>query len=274
MMESVLLLWKEMLHIYDERLLFTISTIFLTESVFWLAVGYFFLIDRSKRFRKYKIQSKDPSPQLVKSCLEEVILNSIIIKPLALWFVGYPLIKWCGLSMSVSDLPSFLTVAWQMIFCVAVDDTWFYWGHRLLHTKWLYRAIHKKHHKFTQPVGISTVFANPIEDIFANTLSTVLGALLLKSHVVILWMSMVLKIWQSVDAHSGYDLPFPLSPFSTLYGMDCSPAHNFHHSHNIGNYGGYFTFWDHVCGTNKAYQAFLEKKKKQVPKNTTGDLKD
>ena len=43
------------------------------------------------------------------------------------------------------------------------------------------------------------------------------------------------KLWQSIDAHSGYDLPFPLSPWSAIKYMDCAPAHDFHHSHNHGN---------------------------------------
>ena len=91
-----------------------------------------------------------------------------------------------------------------------------------------------------------------------------------------------LKLWQSIDAHSGsvrahkctyhtytyartlaptrthahthththtalpafsYNLPFPLSPFSVIEWMDCAPAHDYHHSHYLGNYGGFFVFW-------------------------------
>jgi sterol desaturase/sphingolipid hydroxylase (fatty acid hydroxylase superfamily) len=70
---------------------------------------------------------------------------------------------------------------------------------------------------------------------------------------------MGIKVWQSVDAHSGYNLPFPLSPWSTLPGMDCAPAHSFHHSHNTGNFGGFTMFWDHVCGTDLPYRKHLAK---------------
>ena len=31
-------------------------------------------------------------------------------------------------------------------------DTWFYWGHRLLHTKFLYPRAHRWHHTVTTPV--------------------------------------------------------------------------------------------------------------------------
>ena len=58
-------------------------------------------------------------------------------------------------------------------------------------------------------------------------------------------------------------LPAPLSPWNLLPGMDCAAAHDFHHSHNVGNFGGFFTFWDRVCGTDAAYRRFLEKKKQR-----------
>lgn len=77
---------------------------------------------------------------------------------------------------------------------------------------------------------------------------------MLRTHVTVFWLYICIKLWQSVDAHSGYSLPFPLSPFTVpLLCMDCAPAHYFHHSVNIGNYGGYFIFWDWLCGTNEKY---------------------
>jgi sterol desaturase/sphingolipid hydroxylase (fatty acid hydroxylase superfamily) len=47
--------------------------------------------------------------------------------------------------------------------------------------------------------------------------------------------------------------------------------HDFHHSHNISNYGGMFWFWDTVFGTNRAYYKFvsqLEEKEKLKSEET------
>ena len=70
----------------------------------------------------------------------------------------------------------------SLVVFMMVDDTWFYWGHRLLHLKLLYRAIHKKHHRFKIPLGLGTEYAHPIEALTVNAVSTMLGSLLLGSH--------------------------------------------------------------------------------------------
>lgn len=59
-----------------------------------------------------------------------------------------------------SDVPCLTSTCLQMLFCMLVDDTWFYWGHRLLHTKLFYKHIHKQHHRFTQPIGISALYVH------------------------------------------------------------------------------------------------------------------
>ena len=43
--------------------------------------------------------------------------------------------------------------------------------------------------------------------------------------------------------------------------LDCARAHDFHHSHNSGNYGGFFRFWDWACGTDAAYRRHLRAKR-------------
>lgn len=84
------------------------------------------------------------------------------------------------------------------------------------------------------------------------------GPLILGSPGAIVCGYASFKLWQSIDAHSSLLLPWPLSPWNLLPGMDCSRSHDFHHSHNMGNYGGYFVFWDRLCGTDKPYRQYLE----------------
>ena len=138
-----------------------------------------------------------------------------------------------------------------------VDDALFYWSHRAMHeSRWLYKHVHRQHHQFVHTVGLAVEYAHPVEDL-ANAVATMAGPLLLGAHMGVVWLYAALKLTQSIDAHSGFDLPFPLSVWSVVDAMDAAPAHGYHHSHSNGCYGGYFVFWDRLCGTDRAYKRWL-----------------
>ncbi len=40
--------------------------------------------------------------------------------------------------------------------------------------------------------------------------------------------------------------------------------HEFHHSHNAGNYGQFFTLWDWLFGTDKAFNEYVSRKKTKL----------
>ncbi|KAH9262711.1 hypothetical protein BASA82_000261 [Batrachochytrium salamandrivorans] len=172
-----------------------------------------------------------------------VVLGHWLVRPIGLYYL-YPLAVLHG-SLLGEDLPNPKVCCLQLLGCMLVDDTWFYWMHRgLHHFPWLYRTVHKKHHRFTRPNIFATEFAHPVEDLVVNMAGTVLGPILLGVHPLLLVGYMGMKFYQSLEAHSGYNIPFPFSLTSVIDSMDCAPAHDFHHSHNVGNFGGWFMFWD------------------------------
>jgi len=243
------------------RLAFAGTSSIWLEAIFWITQCVMLLIGRDPNlFKKYSITKSHvtyPSPKLIQTALFETIQGHLL-RPFLLWLI-YPIYKKQGCFNTA--IPSFPTLLTHMCFCILIDDTLFYWSHRLLHeNRWLYQNIHKQHHEFKYSVGLAVEYAHPVEDLLSNTLPTIAGALFLGSHASIAIGYMGMKVWQSIDAHSGFDLSFPLSPWNVFYGMDCASAHDFHHSHNVGNYGGFFSFWDSVCGTNKAYKKYLIKK--------------
>ncbi len=135
-----------------------------------------------------------------------------------------------------------------------IEDFSFYWLHRALHTPFLYKHVHKMHHTFKQPNGWAVAYAHYLEYIFVNATGVFLGPILLKSHVITMWIWIVVRLLEGVDGHSGYDFWF--SPFRYFPFRPGANVHDYHHSHNIGNYGSFFTFWDKLCGTDMSYRDY------------------
>ena len=150
-----------------------------------------------------------------------------------------------------------------------INDFAFYWAHRALHHPLLYARIHKQHHQFVASIGFAAEYATPLEGLLANTIPTLLGCFIFGSHFFTILVYFILRIWETVESHSGYD--FPWSVWSLFDWQGGAAAHDFHHSHNIGNFGGVcFSFWDSLMGTNVAYLKHLQSQSE----STSPDTKD
>ena len=155
-------------------------------------------------------------------------------------------------------------VLFQLPLFFVIEDTVFYWSHRALHTKLLYKTVHKMHHEFKQPNCWAVEYTHIFEYVVTNSISAFLGVILLKSHVVTFWVWLVIRLLEGIDGHCGYDFWF--SPFRYFPFRPGANIHDYHHSHNVGNYGSFFTVWDHICGTDLSYWDY---KKREAANKTS-----
>jgi len=243
---------------YSERALFTVGSCLVHSFSFFGFNGLLYLVYRFNLFSKYKIQGpqKWPDRSLVIECLKGNAFSHLLVSPIAFWFL-YPVFKKYGMPVE-EPLPSALSILGQCALFFLIMDFLFYWAHRLLHHRFVYRHIHKTHHLFKATVGIAAEYAHPVEDLIANSFPTIAGPMFLNCHMGVFWFYLAIRIWETVDAHSGYE--FPWSPWSLIKAVQGGSArHDFHHSHNIGNFG-LLHIWDWLMGTDAAYNQWKLKK--------------
>jgi len=245
--------WK-----FSERSLFVFGSFIIHEVMYFGLNGLLLFLQMKQKFQKFRVErapiNQTTDPELIKRTLKRGIVSHLLQIPI--FYVLYPLFEFCGMQIN-SPLPSFQTVFWQIIVCAFLNDAGFYFTHRWLHSPSLYK-IHKQHHEYHATIGFAAEYAHPFEQLLSNHLPFVIGPLLLGLHLWTWWIWLVWRLWKTYMAHSGYSFPSLLPPpFWTDTNVE---FHDFHHTHNKGNYG-VSPLWDILLDTNKDFILYLDSKK-------------
>ncbi|KAF0717833.1 Aste57867_2064 [Aphanomyces stellatus] len=215
------------------------------------------LMDITPSLRKYKMQpSRPPTQGFYWQCLKQVLFNRMVVHVPASLVTIYMWGDRPTFSGSL-PLPRPSTVAWDFIRFMLLEDFLFYWIHRFLHWKKIYKYVHKVHHEFSAPFGLASQYTHPVEDILM-IMSSMTGPLLFGSHILCLWIWLVFQLCKAMEEHAGYDFPITMSMFLPFKG---SPArHDYHHEKFDSNFGSTMAFWDWLCGTDAQFRALQHEK--------------
>lgn len=123
-----------------------------------------------------------------------------------------------------------------------LTDMGLYWAHRTLHRPFLFRHIHRFHHRYTSPDAFTAMAMHPLE--LATYQSVMLIPLFfLPIHVVGLILVLVYQNYVALVDHSGIDL------HSWLPWQPPTRFHDDHHVYFHVNYGQNMGVWDRLFGT-------------------------
>ena len=77
-------------------------------------------------------------------------------------------------------------------------------------------------------------------------------------HILTMYLWIVFRLFQAIDAHSGYEFPWSLHHFIPFWAG--AEHHDVHHERFIGNYSSSFRWWDYMFNTESGSAAFQAKR--------------
>jgi Delta7-sterol 5-desaturase len=142
-----------------------------------------------------------------------------------------------------------LYLAISYLAVLVLQDTYFYFTHRLFHHPLLFRWLHRGHHRSRYPTPWTSFAFDPWEAIVQSLFLVGIVFLLPLHFVTLIAVLTTMTIWAVLN-HLGLDrLPLTF-PHHWLGRWFIGPAHHsIHHLKYTQHYGLYFTFWDKLLGT-------------------------
>jgi len=129
---------------------------------------------------------------------------------------------------------------YQIVVSLWLLEVWFYYSHLLAHCRWLYRRIHKPHHKFREPYALTGVYCSLTEMLLVNMMAVAIGPIVTGMSGWLLWSWITIIAINTTASHSGLVIPYV-----------SSGTHDIHHQHLNKNYG-ILGILDRIHGTYKA----------------------
>ena len=156
----------------------------------------------------------------------------------------------------------------QIFVFFIVEDAWHYWSHRALHWGPLYKNIHKIHHQYSAPFGLAAEYASPIEVMvlgFGTVGVPILWCGITKDlHILTMYTWIMLRLFQAIDAHSGYDFPWSLHKFIPVWAV--ADNQDINHDRFIVNYSSSFRWWDRIMDTESGPEAARKRRERKMAK--------
>jgi sterol desaturase/sphingolipid hydroxylase (fatty acid hydroxylase superfamily) len=96
----------------------------------------------------------------------------------------------------IPQIPLYL-FTYYVLHCI-----WFYFIHRLLHTRFLWRHIHYIHHSYINTNPYATFYAHPVEHLMLNLMSVLIGPYMFPSNTILLRVWLHAGTINSIISHN------------------------------------------------------------------------
>jgi lathosterol oxidase len=208
-----------------------------------------FYIWKNKKFWYAKIQQRYPDRKHIIHEVKYSFLTMLIFGAIIF------LTTWAGkngLTLVYSPIDKygysyyFLSIALMIV----LHDAYFYWTHRALHWKPLFRTVHKTHHISVNPTPFAAYAFHPVEAVVEVGIVPLI-AFTIPHHTSAITIFAVYSLLLNVLGHLGFEVfPKGFASHRLFKWHNTSTHHNMHHRLVKCNYGLYFNFWDRLMKTN------------------------
>lgn len=150
----------------------------------------------------------------------------------------------------------------SFILMLVYHDFYFYWTHRLMHLKALFKYVHKVHHESITPSPWTAYSFHPWEALI-QAMVLPIAVFILPLHGVTVFAFLFYMIVRNVLGHLGFEiLPKGFTKNRWISWNTTVTHHDMHHKHFNCNYGLYFSWWDRLMKTEheKYHETFDEVK--------------
>jgi sterol desaturase/sphingolipid hydroxylase (fatty acid hydroxylase superfamily) len=150
---------------------------------------------------------------------------------------------------SQSNLYGYWYLGISYITVLILQDTYFYFTHRLFHHPFLFRWLHQGHHRSHYPTPWTSFAFDPPEAIIQSLFLVCIVFIIPLHFITLIAVLTTMTIWAVLN-HLGIDRLPLCFPHHWLGKWFIGPAHHsIHHIKYTVHYGLYFTFWDKLLGT-------------------------
>jgi lathosterol oxidase len=199
----------------------------------------------SRKIQTRTAKASDVRREVIYSLLTTAVYATVALFTVQLDQAG--LLKWYG---DWGQYPVWYGVL-SLPLVLVLHDAYFYWVHRLMHHRALFRRFHLVHHKSHTPTPWAAYAFAPGEAVLM-ALFVPLMALLIPIHYMVLFAFLTIMIVRNAMGHAGVEFHprgWVDGPFDIFTSVT---HHDLHHQRARGNYGLYFTWWDRWMGTEFA----------------------
>ena len=220
--------------------------------LFWYALmacgtWLFFYVIFRKVLKHRRISTQDPSRQQILREIGHSLRSIFIFGFVAVAVVFAALSGWTRMYVGGESWSWFLA---SIALMVVVHDTYFYWTHRLMHHRLLFRNFHRTHHLSMSPTPWAAYAFSPAEALVQAGIAPLI-LFTIPAHPGAFAIFMIWQITFNVLGHCGYEvLPrwFLRTPAGWI--LNSVTHHGLHHEKFRSNFSLYFNVWDRVMGTN------------------------
>jgi sterol desaturase/sphingolipid hydroxylase (fatty acid hydroxylase superfamily) len=210
---------------------------------------FFFYVWRRKHYRASKIQQRYPQN---KQIIREIWYS---VSTILIFGVVVVAVTWAGFQGYTRYYAHIADRGWpyfifSIVLMIVLHDTYFYWTHRLMHWKPVFKRVHRTHHLSVNPTPFAAYAFHPIEAVVEIGIIPLIVFTIPYQGWAMLAFS-IYTLLLNVMGHLGFELfPKGFASHRLFKWHNTATHHNMHHRLVKCNYGLYFNFWDRIMGTN------------------------